>query len=67
MTTTEQRLLDCHAAWVHGFLTTEELYQETWAAFPEPSDAELKMRRYARALGTAARLMTERRIVSALT
>lgn len=41
MSAADRRILDCHAAWVHGCLTTEELHQEIWAnSPPEYKDAD---------------------------
>jgi hypothetical protein len=66
MTAQDQRLLDCHAAWCHGVLTLEELYQEVWRAYPEPTEEEQILRAHATALGEAARRMMEQRIVAAI-
>ena len=64
MTRRDQRLLDCHAAWMHGVLPLEELYHEIWLASPEPTEAEHGLRQHARMLGEAAGRLIEQRMLN---
>jgi hypothetical protein len=62
----DQRILDCHVAWVHGYLSTEELYQEIWANTSEDQQSTAIVD-CARALGTAAATRMDRLVMEAFT
>jgi hypothetical protein len=61
----DQRILDCHAAWVHGCLSTDELYLEVLANTPEGDPQTLAVRSHARMLGEAAARQMERMVLAA--